>query len=56
MIKMLKPSKRGEYELTDVNNIYIHLGQMDYKMLKGYWQDAGTFDGLFKASKLVKGE
>jgi len=54
IIKMLKPSARGEYELTDVNNIYIAFGQMSSRLLKGYWTDAGTFDSLLNASCLIK--
>src|SRR3989344_4410836 len=53
IIKNLKPSKRGEYELTDVNNSYIRKNQMSYAILKGFWKDAGTFDSLFKASELI---
>lgn len=53
IIKKLKPSKRGEYELTDVNNEYIKKGLMSYAILKGFWKDAGTFDSLFKASEMI---
>jgi len=55
IIRTLKPSARGEYELTDVNNVYIRKEQLEYRILKGFWQDAGTFDSLLKASNLVKG-
>ncbi|MBE3088811.1 MAG: NTP transferase domain-containing protein [Actinobacteria bacterium] len=51
--KELKPSGRGELEITDVNNEYIKRGRMSYSLLKGWWTDAGTFESLFKASKLV---
>ena len=51
--KELKPSDRGELEITDVNNEYIKRGIMSYSLLKGWWTDAGTFESLFKASKLV---
>ena len=51
--KELKPSDRGELEITDVNNEYIKRGTMAYSLLKGWWTDAGTFESLFKASKLV---
>ncbi len=54
IIKSLKPSKRGEYEVTDVNNEYIKKSQMSYAILKGFWSDAGTFDSLFRASELIK--
>lgn len=54
IIKTLKPSSRGELEITDVNNYYVKEGKIDVKILKGYWSDAGTFESLFRASKLVK--
>lgn len=54
VIKTLKPSNRGELEITDVNNYYIKKGKMDAKMLKGYWSDAGTFDSLLRASQLAR--
>ena len=53
IIKNLKPSKRGEYEITDVNNEYIKKRQMSYTILKGFWSDAGTFDSLLRASELI---
>ncbi|MGM0367402.1 MAG: sugar phosphate nucleotidyltransferase [Actinomycetota bacterium] len=53
IIKTLKPSDRGELEITDVNNTYINKGIMTYTVLKGWWTDAGTFGSLFKASKLI---
>jgi len=54
IIKTLKPSKRGELEITDVNNAYISINEIDSKILNGYCKDAGTIDNLFKASWLVK--
>ncbi len=54
IIKTLKPSDRGELEITDVNNWYIEDGSMTYEVLEGWWTDAGTFDSLHKASTLVK--
>lgn len=54
IIRNLKPSGRGELEITDVNNAYIKMGEMEYSLLKGYWSDAGTFESLFRASELVK--
>jgi glucose-1-phosphate thymidylyltransferase len=54
IIKILKPSGRGELEITDVNNEYIRQGSMGYSVLKGYWSDAGTFESLFRASELVR--
>jgi glucose-1-phosphate thymidylyltransferase len=54
IIHTLKPSGRGELEITDVNNEYIHMGEMSYSVLEGYWSDAGTFESLFRASELVR--
>lgn len=48
--KKLKPSARGQLEITDVQNFYIKEGSMKWKELKGYWQDAGTFETLFRAN------
>lgn len=53
IIKTLKPSGRGELEITDVNNAYIRMGQMRFGFLKGFWSDAGTFDSLLRANNLV---
>ena len=55
IIKTLKPSKRGELEITDVNNAYISQGKMQYDILDGWWTDAGTFESLLHASNLVCG-
>lgn len=49
----LKPSARGELEITDVNNEYIKRGAMTYSIVNGWWTDAGTFESLYRASKLV---
>jgi glucose-1-phosphate thymidylyltransferase len=54
VIKNLKPSGRGELEITDVNNAYLRKGSMRYSVLEGYWSDAGTFDSLLRASVLVQ--
>lgn len=54
IIKTLKPSKRGELEITDVNNSYINRGKMQYDILDGWWTDAGTFESLLHASNLVR--
>jgi len=54
IIKTLKPSGRGELEITDVNNYYIKKSKMEAGFLKGFWSDAGTFDSLLRASQLVK--
>jgi len=53
IVKTLKPSKRGELEITDVNNAYIEQGRMHYDILDGWWTDAGTFESLLRASNLV---
>jgi len=54
IIKNLKPSGRGELEITDVNNIYIRKGAMTFSRLNGFWSDAGTFDSLLRASVIVQ--
>ena len=53
-IKTLKPSGRGELEITDVNNYYINKGFMEYGVLEGFWSDAGTFESLLRAGMMVK--
>lgn len=49
IIRCLKPSGRGELEITNVNNYYIDQGQMGYYVLDWYWSDAGTFGSLLRA-------
>jgi glucose-1-phosphate thymidylyltransferase len=53
IIKTLKPSGRGELEITDVNNAYIRAGQLTWDVLEGWWTDAGTIESLFGANQLV---
>lgn len=53
IIKALKPSGRGEFEITDVNNNYIKKRQMYYDILDGWWTDAGAIDSLLRANNLV---
>ena len=53
IIRTLKPSGRGELEITDVNNAYIDRDEMTWEELKGWWTDAGTFESLLHASNLV---
>ena len=53
IINTLKPSKRGELEITDVNNAYIKQGALEYSVLDGWWTDSGTFDSLLRANNLV---
>src|ERR1700704_5605323 len=52
-IRRLKPSGRGELEITDVNNFYIQEGNLSYEILDGWWTDAGTFESLLRANNLV---
>ena len=53
IIKTLKPSGRGELEITDVNNAYIEAGDLTWDVIDGWWTDAGTFESLLHASNLV---
>ncbi len=53
IIRTLKPSGRGELEITDVNNAYIERDEMTWEELEGWWTDAGTFESLLHASRLV---
>jgi glucose-1-phosphate thymidylyltransferase len=54
VIKTLKPSGRGELEITDVNRHYLEKGRLGYSILSGYWTDAGTPDSLLLANELVQ--
>lgn len=54
IVRTLKPSKRGELEITDVNNAYVKRGQMGYDILDGWWTDAGMPETLFRAAQLVR--
>lgn len=53
IIKTLKPSGRGEMEITDVNNAYLQSGDLSWDVVEGWWTDAGTFESLLKASNLA---
>src|ERR671927_728053 len=53
IVKTLRPSERGELEITDVNNEYIRRGEMTWDELDGWWTDAGTFESLLRASNMV---
>ena len=55
IIKRLKPSNRGELEITDVNNEYIKRNELTYNILEGEWTDAGTFSSLLYANQLFLG-
>jgi glucose-1-phosphate thymidylyltransferase len=54
-IRDLKPSHRGELEITDVNNFYVRQNSMTFKILSGGWTDAGTVPSLYRASCLIAG-
>jgi glucose-1-phosphate thymidylyltransferase len=54
VIKTLRPSRRGELEITDVNRHYLDQGRLGYTVLDGYWTDAGTLDSLVVANDLVR--
>ncbi len=53
IIRTLKPSGRGELEITDVNNAYIEKGQLYFDILDGWWSDAGTFESLNNVNELI---
>jgi glucose-1-phosphate thymidylyltransferase len=54
VVKTLRPSRRGELEITDVNRFYLEKGRIGYSILNGYWTDAGTLDSLATANQLVR--
>ena len=53
VIRTLKPSSRGELEVSDINNAYISRGELEYDVLEGWWSDAGTFESLKRVNELV---
>jgi glucose-1-phosphate thymidylyltransferase len=53
LIDKIKKSDRGEYEITDVNNLYLKNGIVKYNILKGWWTDAGEPDSYYRANSLV---
>ncbi len=53
-IRTLKPSERGELEITDVNNYYLRQEKLTWDVLEGWWTDAGTFDSLLNAGNMVR--
>lgn len=54
IVKTLRPSARGELEITDVNNAYIDFGELTFDILQGWWTDAGTHPSLSRANELAK--
>ena len=56
IIKRLKPSKRGELEISDVNAAYLKKGELRFDILPGWWTDAGTFETLERAGLLAQGK
>src|SRR5256884_3566721 len=53
-VRKLRPSGRGEFEITDVNNSYISEGRLSYDVIDGGWTDAGTFESLWRGEKMVR--
>jgi glucose-1-phosphate thymidylyltransferase len=53
IINTLRPSDRGELEITDVNNAYLRMGKLSADVIDGWWTDAGTFPSLYRAARLV---
>ena len=53
IVRTLKPSGRGELEITDVNNAYIERGTMTSDVLSGWWTDAGTFESLLRSARMI---
>ena len=53
IIRTLKPSARGELEITDVNNAYLEKGELAFDILEGWWSDAGTFESFSRVNELV---
>lgn len=53
IIQTLKPSARGELEITDVNNAFLRAGRLSADVIDGWWTDAGTFPSLYRATRLV---
>lgn len=56
IIRGLKPSARGELEISDVNRAYLQKGRLAYDVLSGWWTDAGTFESLERATLLAEGK
>ena len=56
VVRSLRPSARGELEITDVNNHYLRQGRLSHRVLQGYWTDAGTLESLAHANQFVRGQ
>lgn len=56
IIRTLRPSARGELEVTDINNAYIAKSKLTYDIMKNWWSDAGTFESLIRVNELIKKE
>ncbi len=56
LIRTLRPSTRGELEITDVNRHYLAQGRLNFRILQGYWTDAGTLESLATANQLVRAQ
>ncbi|MHC4360620.1 MAG: sugar phosphate nucleotidyltransferase, partial [Planctomycetota bacterium] len=56
IIRALKPSARGELEVTDINNAYLARQQLAYDIMAGWWSDAGTFESLKRVNELIAKE
>jgi len=54
IIRKVQPSKRGELEITDVNNFYIKENLLNFRKIEGFWNDAGTFESLAEATRLIR--
>ncbi|MEX0748149.1 MAG: sugar phosphate nucleotidyltransferase [Rhodothermales bacterium] len=54
VIRELLPSRRGEYEISDVSNAYVQSGRLSYGVLKSWWGDAGTLEGWYEANELAR--
>lgn len=53
IIDGLKPSRRGEYEITDVNNTFVARGELQYDFVRGTWMDTGTFESYRRANEIM---
>jgi glucose-1-phosphate thymidylyltransferase len=56
VIDCLRPSERGELEISDVNDWYVKQRRMDYDIIENFWSDMGTFDSLYRASSFIRSQ